>query len=154
MSRLKAYKILGAFPVEMLDSEVEFSPIDYVAKSLVLLSGTPDSFTVFNNKNCHTVHFANIIEACNNFGMKVKIVRQKEFDDILSAALQNEEKTVQVSTLLSYRSNDGKSFQKIECDNRFTIKALYRLGFSWSLTGEVYIQKFLQALEMLDFFSE
>ena len=154
MSRLKAYKILGAFPVEMLDSEVEFSPIDYVAKSLLLLGGTPDTFTVFNNRNCHTVHFANIIEACNNFGMKVAIVRQKEFDDILAKTLANEDKTVQVSALLSYRNNEGKARQKIGCDARFTIKALYRLGFSWSLTGEMYIQKFLQALEMLDFFSE
>lgn len=154
MSRLKAYKILGAFPVEMLDSEVEFSPIDYVAKSLLLLSGTPDEFTVFNNKNCHTVHMANIIEACNNFGMKVKIVKQKEFDSILAASLENEDKTVQVSSLLSYKNNEGKSRHSIASDSRFTIKALYRLGFSWSLTGQVYMNKFLSALEMLDFFTD
>ena len=154
MSRLKAYKILGVFPVELLDSEVEFSPIDYVAKSLVLLGGTPDKFTVFNNRNCHTVHFANIIEACNNFGMKVDIVKQKDFDQILSASLNNEEKTVQVSSLLSYRNNEGKSRHAIRNDNSFTIKALYRLGFSWPITGQIYIQKFLQALEMLGFFDE
>ena len=154
MSRLKAYKILGVYPVEMLDSEVEFSPIDYVAKSLVLLSGTPDKFTVFNNKNCHSIHMANIIEACNDFGMKVTIVRQSEFDDILAESLKNDEKTVQVSSLLSYRNNDGKSRHRIGIDNHFTIKALYRLGFSWSITGGMYIQKFLHSLEMLDFFTE
>lgn len=154
MSRLKAYKILGVYPVEMLDSEVEFSPIDYVAKSLVLLSGTPDKFTVFNNKNCHSIHMANIIEACNEFGMKVTIVRQSEFDDILAESLKNDEKTVQVSSLLSYRNNDGKSRHRIGIDNHFTIKVLYRLGFSWSITGGMYIQKFLHSLEMLDFFTE
>ena len=142
------------FPVELLDSEVECSPIDYVAKSLVLLGGTPDKFTVFNNRNCHTVHFANIIEACNNFGMKVDIVKQKDFDQMLSASLNNEEKTVQVSSLLSYRNNEGKSRHAIRNDNSFTIKALYRLGFSWPITGQIYIQKFLQALEMLGFFDE
>lgn len=154
MSRLKAYKILGVFPVEQLDSEVEFSPIDYVAKSLILLGGTPDKFTVFNNKNCHTVHFANIIEACNNFGMQVDIVTQKEFNEILASTLNDEEKTVQVSSLLSYRNNEGKSRHAIGSDNRFTIKALYRLGFSWSITGLIYIQKFLKALETLNFFDE
>jgi len=154
MSRLKAYRILGAFPVEMLDSEVEFSPIDLVAKSILLLSGTPDSFTVFNNKNCHTVHMANVIEACNNFGMKVKIVRQTEFDEILADSLKDDDKTVQVSSLLSYRSNEGKSRHVILADGRFTVKVLYRLGFSWSITGLIYIQKFLKALETLGFFSE
>ena len=154
MSRLKAYKVLGVFPVELLDSEVEFSPIDYVARSLVLLGGTPDKFTVFNNRNCHSVHFANIIEACNNFGMKVDIVKQKEFDEILSETLSNEDKTVLVSSLLSYRNNEGKSRHSIRNDNSFTIKALYRLGFSWSITGLIYIQKFLKTLETLNFFDE
>lgn len=154
MSRLKAYKVLGVFPVELLDSEVEFSPIDYVARSLVLLGGTPDKFTVFNNRNCHSVHFANIIEACNNFGMKVDIVKQKEFDEILSETLTNEDKTVLVSSLLSYRNNEGKSRHSIRNDNSFTIKALYRLGFSWSITGLIYIQKFLKTLETLNFFDE
>lgn len=153
MSRLKAYKILGAFPVELLDSEVEFSPIDYVAKSLILLGGTPDKFTVFNNRNCHTVHFANIIDACNSFGMKVNIVKQKEFDQILSSALSNESKMVQVSSLLSYCNNDGSLRHSIRNDNHFTIKALYRLGFTWSIPDSTYIEKFLRALEMLNFFA-
>ena len=86
--------------------------------------------------------------------MKVDIVRQKEFDEILSSSLSNEDKTVQVSALLSYRNNEGKSRHTIRNDNRFTIKALYRLGFSWSIIGHVYIQKFLQALEMLGFFDD
>ena len=154
MSRLKAYKILGAFPVEMLDSEVEFSPIDLVAKSLLLLGGTPDSFTVFNNKNCHVIHMANVIEACNKFGMKVKLVSQKEFDEILADSLKDDTKTVQVSSLLSYRNNEGNSRHAISADGRFTIKVLYRLGFSWSITGLIYIQKFLNALDTLDFFRE
>ena len=89
-----------------------------------------------------------------NFGMKVDIVKQKYFDQMLSASLNNEEKTVQVSSLLSYRNNEGKSRHAIRNDNSFTIKALYRLGFSWPITGQIYIQKFLQALEMLGFFDE
>ena len=86
--------------------------------------------------------------------MKVDIVKQKEFDEILSETLNNEDKTVLVSSLLSYRNNEGKSRHSIRNDNSFTIKALYRLGFSWSITGLIYIQKFLKTLETLNFFDE
>lgn len=152
MSRLKAYKILGAFPVELMDSPVEFSPIDMVAKALVLLSGTPNEFTVFNTKNCHYVHMANIIEAFNKFGLKINIVKQTEFDKILAETLNDDTKNVQVSSLLSYKSNSGGRRHNIKADTSFTVKALYRLGFSWPLTDMNYITKFLDALKRLGFF--
>ena len=54
MGRLKAYAMLGCASYDQLDATMEFSPIDAVAKAVVILSGTPDDctmFHVFNNQN-------------------------------------------------------------------------------------------------------
>lgn len=51
--------------------------------------------------------------------------------------------------------NSGKSnCRYVGWENSFTIKALYRLGFSWPLTGEAYIQRAVDALSTLDFFGD
>ena len=41
MGRLKAFKMLGACPFQLLEGQMEFSPIDQSARAMVLLSRTP-----------------------------------------------------------------------------------------------------------------
>ncbi len=48
INRLKAYKLIGCFPFSMMDTTVEFSPVDVTARAVTLLAGTPDSYSVFH----------------------------------------------------------------------------------------------------------
>lgn len=49
--------------------------------------------------------------------------------------------------------NSGKANRQfVGWDNAFTVRQLYRLGFSWPLTGEKYIRKAVNALYTLGFF--
>ena len=152
MSRIKAYNALGCFSVEDMDATVEFSPIDLTARVIVLLSGTPRQFTLFHVNNCHNVHFANILEAMDNNGMHIDVVRQSEFDSRLQSCLADEKYNIEVSALLSYMSNSGERRIEIEADNSYTIKALYRLGFSWPIIDHGYIEAAIEKLKTLRFF--
>ena len=152
MNRLKAYVALGCFPVEDMDVPVEFSPIDFVAKALVLLSGTADPYTVFHADNCHVVHMANIIEALDRCGMKLDVVPENAFAERLHAALGDEHLNLEVSSLLSYRTNNGQVYRPVACGNAYTVKALYRLGFSWPVVTPDYIEMAIRALKSLGFF--
>ena len=152
MNRLKAYVTLGCYPVEDLDAPVEFSPIDSVARALTLLSGTQGQYTVFHVDNCHTVHMANILDALRNCGMRIDIVSYSEFAEKLNSMLSDSNHTMEVSSLLSYKTNAGDNFRPVTISNAFTVKALYRLGFSWPIITPEYIEQVIMAVKGLGFF--
>ena len=59
-----------------------------------------------------------------------------------------------ISPLIAYMNGGKANRCFIDSDNHFTVKALYRLGFAWPLTGEHYIRQAVQALFTLGFFGE
>ncbi len=152
MNRLRAYSALKKFPVGSSDSPVEFSPIDYVAKAVVLLSGTNDEFTVFHAYNCHHIHMANVISVMNEKGLHIDVVDDNEYVKHFNTQLSDEEMNMKISSLISYNSSDGEQHRFIGSDNAFTIKVLYRLGFAWPLIAEDYVDRAIEALSTLDFF--
>ena len=152
VNRLKAYRVLGCFPVSRMDEQVEFSPVDMTAKAVVTLAGTPDEFTVFHANNCHNIHFANVLEAFEECGFHIDVVDDETFAKRFAEALYDEKKSLYVSSLITYDDNENKTLQWTLSDNSYTVKALYRLGLSWPVISPVYVRKHLEALATLGFF--
>lgn len=48
--------------------------------------------------------------------------------------------------------NDGESRRQIGSDNRYTVKALYRLGFAWPIIDLEYIARAIRSLKSFRFF--
>lgn len=164
------FAALGCFPIGLMDSEIEFSPIDAVAKAVVLLSGTPDGFTVFHAKNCNTIHLSYFISAIRRKARPIEIVSDAEFDARLESALASGNDLDKLGGLLSYRNGTDASLEdtlkfhdaddsgreirvKIGSDTSFTVKALYRLGFAWPLISEEYLDKMVEALFEMNYFT-
>lgn len=152
MNRLRAYSIIQKFPVNEMDQAVEFSPIDSTAKAVICLAGTPDQFTVFHAYNCHHVHMANVLEVMNTYGIHIDVVKDEEFRSQFNALLADESRNTEISSLIAYMNSGKENRRYVGRDNTFTVKALYRLGFSWPLTGESYIKRAVDALSTLGFF--
>ena len=152
MSQIRSYVKLGAFPISVLDTKVEFSPIDQVAKAIVLLAGTNRDYTVFHPFNSHEVHMANIIEVLRKNGLVVDIVRDETFNKKFNKMIEDEKHSIEVSSLISYMSDSKEKRRQVAYTNNFTTKALYYLGFSWSLTSEKYIDNAIKQLISLRFF--
>ncbi|MGN0163217.1 MAG: amino acid adenylation domain-containing protein, partial [Candidatus Ornithomonoglobus sp.] len=152
MKRLRAYVMLGCFPVGSMDAPAEFSPIEYTAKAVITLAGTPDKFTVFHAYNCHHVHMANVLDVMRGCGIDINVVSDAEFNDKFNEMLADEKHNMEISSLVSYRSSGSISRRYVGWDNSFTVKALYHLGFSWPLTAEEYIKRAVNALYTLGFF--
>ena len=152
INRLKAYKLIGSFPVSMMDTPVEFSPVDVTARAITLLAGTPDSYSVFHANNCHVIHFANVLEAFEDSGFHIDVVDDETFRDQFYNALNDGEKGIVVSSLVAYNGNLDETLQWMKWDNSYTIKALYRLGFSWPLISPQYLNNNLKLLSEMGFF--
>ncbi|MBR4203451.1 MAG: AMP-binding protein, partial [Candidatus Methanomethylophilaceae archaeon] len=152
MRSIRSYVLLGCYPVDDLDAEAEFSPIDMTAKALVILAGTPERYTVFNGNNPHCVHMYNVIDVLRRNGFRIDIVGREEFDRTFTEKLRDEKVSQEISGLISYMGNNGESRRQIGSDNRYTVKALYRLGFSWPIIDLEYIDRAIRSLETFRFF--
>ena len=141
---LWAYAALGCIPVSVLDEKVEYSPINETAKAILLLSGTSGEFTVFHPYNSHTVEMGDIILAMNSVGFPVKTVSDREFDESLKKAMADQKLATMIAPLLVYETDDKQTTEETKAENLFTTKALYRLGFKWSLTDLTYIENALK----------
>ncbi len=152
MRSLRGYYALGKFPISSLDETTDFSPIDEVAKSILVLATAPKEFTVFHSANSHPVEMGDVIEAMNDCGLKIEKVGDKEFMDEVIKATNDDVKSKKVSALITYTSSDNHSHSYILTDNSFSIKALYRLGYKWPITDQEYLTKAIKSLISLDYF--
>ncbi|MCR5808551.1 MAG: amino acid adenylation domain-containing protein [Clostridiales bacterium] len=149
---LKAYRVLGCFPVSSCDQTVDFSPIDEVAETIMRLSLTDKRFTLFHCANAHEVQMGDVIVAMNNMGFKIDIVHDPAFTEKLNEAIADESRSMLVSGLLTYSSSDNRLRRYVKTDNSFSIKALYRLGYKWPITDEAYLDRVIESLDSLGFF--
>ena len=153
MRTLRAYVKLGAFPMSRMDEQTEFSPVDETARGILALAGTDSRFTLFHVYNANKVEMGIVIRVLRETGFRIDIVSDEEFDKRLKAALADEKRNESVSPLVNYELGDDDQRTFVPVDNRFTVKALYRTGFCWSITDYRYLRKTLEMLKQLDFFS-
>ena len=152
MSTLRSYVAMGCFPMSEMDERDEFSPIDEVAHAIVLLAGIDRRFTVFHPYNSHEVEMGNIVLAMQRCGFDIDVVDDDTFEERLRAALADDAINAYVSPLVNYSLDDDDMRFENPVTNTFTVKALYRLGFQWSITETHYLEQAIQMMEMLGFF--
>ena len=149
---LKGYNHLKLFPVSGCDAKIDFSPIDEVAKAVVILSQTPKKFTLFHAANSHEIEMGDVIYAMNKSGYDIRIVDDDTFNTALTNMMNDDKKNMLVSSLISYASSDTLLHKFILTDNTFTNKALYRLGFKWPITDNGYLERIIESLGSLNYF--
>lgn len=87
-----------------------------------------------------------------NCGLDIKFVEQEDFQAAWRAAEEDTDKAKILTSSIAYRSRDAEvvTFPK---NNLYTMQVLYRLGYSWSLTTWEYVERFINMLQNLGFFS-
>lgn len=139
---IQGYVTLGKFPISLLNQEVEFSPIDSVAKAVLKLSDLPKNYRMFHAYNPHKVLLADVLDALKGNGSTIRCVSDEEFQKQLVRKAADEKDNAKISGLVSYLSHeDSKNLIPVETDNAYTTKALYLLGFSWPVIDKDYLKR-------------
>ena len=153
MGRIKVYNMLGCCPYAMRNKKVEFSPINEVARAIVLLSTTPKDCTVFHPYNIHGQFLGDVLMGLTSVGEGIRFVEQEEFADAMENAKDDPQKANQMSSLLAYQDMaHGQKTTDVTRDNDYTTQVLYRLKFSWSPTSWDYVERMLTAIGGFGFF--
>ena len=155
MGRLKAFAMLGCASYDQLDQTMEFSPIDSVARAIVLLSDTPDDCTVFHVFNDQRISMGGIFRELTECGYPISFVEREEFSKAFAAAQNDPVKARILTSIMAYAQTAGsREVVNLTRTCAYTLQVLYRLGFSWPFTTWDYISRFVGALSGLGYFSE
>ena len=153
INRLKAYGSIGKIPYSILGGEIELTPIDITARSIILLSKSPKECRLFHTYNNHTIYIADIIEIMNSAGIHVEGVEEEEFNTAFNEAMEDESKQEAISGLVTaVGMGKGKGRALVPVINDYTIQALYRLGYKWPLISDEYLEMFIEYLKDMSFF--
>ncbi|MEN6390036.1 MAG: amino acid adenylation domain-containing protein [Syntrophomonas sp.] len=153
MQQLRGYKIIGKFPMGLMDEPAEFSPIDSTAAAVLRLCSSNQECTVFHPFNNHLIYMADIIYAMNQYGFKIDVVSDDEFQKSLLEAMKDEKMGEAISRLITYLSGDSQTrVYWFGAENKFTTEVLYRLNFKWPIISDEYLQQAIKALDGLNFF--
>lgn len=155
MGRLKSYRLIGKCSYEQLDAPMEFSPIDEVAKAILLLATTPKECCVFHPYNHHFILSGDIFAEMEYAGFRVEAVEASEFEAAMAEAEADPHKARILSSMIAYQNMaHGRTTVPIAKDNAYTMQVLYRLGYRWPVTSWDYVTRFLMSLQGLGFFDE
>ena len=155
MGRLHIFQMLGAISYTQAMGTMEFSPIDEVARAVLLLATTPKECCVFHPFNNHTQLLGDVVRAMAA-ALKVNIeeVEDEEFQQRLMEAAQDPEKAKVLQSMLAYKAVGKDKVSIFKKYNPYTINVLARLGFHWNITSMDYVQRFISAIAALDFFED
>ena len=93
-----------------------------------------------------------IICALRESGFEINVIEEDDFDRKLKEAVSDDGHNQFVAPLINYRLDDDALRIENGTGNEFTIKALYRLGFKWSIIDMDYLKKTIEMLKTLGFF--
>jgi len=154
MGRLKAFKMLACCPYQMLEGQIEFTPIDQAAHAMVLLAQTPLKNCVFNVSNNHIVPMDDVLTRLEKIdGKPLEYVELPEFLKRMEAAQADPAKARILAPLVAYQQS-ASELEGVEtlASTAFTMQVLHRLGFRWNHTSSEYVDLIFEMLRTLQYF--
>lgn len=148
-SGIRGFAVMGKYPISHMTDPMRFSPVDCTAKAMVLLSGTNDIFTAFNCDNRYGFDEMKVIDACNRNGIIILPEEDENYYAEFRKKLGDDKTNSMLNGLAAY---DMPGKHPVETDNLFTTNILYRIGFSWPLVDDAYLDRAISNINALDYF--
>lgn len=150
--QLSSYIRICAVPRSVYRAMVNFSPIDDTAERIVTLCATDDSACVFHVYPPQEVAYADLFAALENLNHPVKVLEDDTFEALFEELKQTEEGRKQIEGLLTERPNGASA--EVPVVQKITNKILDRVGESWPVQTQEYLNNYLYALDSLSLFEE
>ena len=151
LRRMKPFIDLKAYPVEIADSSVEFSPVDYTAEAIVKLAEyTGEKYTVFHVNDPKQISYGHLMEMLRCSEYTVDPVNSEDFVRLLSS----EKYTAYDSVKNDLNEMKAMSeFVKVQSDSSFTETLLSKIGFKWCEISQQYIDMYVKHFNNLNYWN-
>lgn len=152
MAMYRAYVKLGMVPQVALDVMMEFSPIDEVARAVLLLSETPRDCILFHAVNNHKQSLSDVLYGFEKSGIVIRQVDEVEFHQALNRVIKNQKDFQLLLPLVAYNSSGGHQMKPLGYICDYTNKVLCHLGYHWPAINYNYVSLFVDVLKSLGYF--
>ena len=152
-NRLKTIINLNVLPENLLEFNVEFTPIDKAAEAICLLAQTKE-FNTYHIFNHNHIVMEDLDKIFKKLGINLRHISKQEMTELIDF-YTNQEKGYEMVKGVIQDLNKNKELDytpntKIKSD--FTIDVLAKLNFYWPLVNEEYITKYITYLDKINFF--
>ena len=157
-NRIKSIISLGTISEKMLSQHIEFTPVDFCAKAIVLLSqNSIGDNKIYHLYNHNLSSIEEIINISKELGMNLEIVDNQKFKDFIFNISQNSPLSSSLSGIVNdFNFNMSSSLEinydfTINIKSNFTTNILSKLDFRWPEISDEYIRKILFYMKEVKF---
>ena len=152
--RLKSILEIGAIPENILEKQLEFSPVDYVAKAVTTIIWSNKSKNrIFNMYNPNMITTKELLQFIEKINYSVKSISKETFASLIESISSDKEKQSKLLGIINdFTENKDLVYNyTIEQNNKITNQYLKSLGFSWCPINEEYIDKLVEYMKKVKF---
>ena len=144
---------LGCIPEYLLESYMEFTPVDLCADAIVKLTMYKNPFKIFHLYNNHHITFSELKKYFDELKIKIDIVSENEFNKKIKIISKDPLNKNIISGIINDFGKDNKLnyYSNIKLKNDLTNKFLKKLSFKWPKIGKKYITKYIIYLKSIGY---
>lgn len=157
-NRIKSIILLGTISENMLNQHIEFTPVDFCAKAIILLSkNSIGDNKIYHLYNHNLSSIQNVINIVQELGIDLKTVDNETFKNyIFNISQNNPLSSSLVGIVNDFNFNMSSSLEinydfTVNVKSNFTINILSKLGFNWPEISDEYIRKILFYMKEIKF---
>lgn len=150
--QISSYIKIGKVPGSLYESTVNFSPVDEVARMIVALSSLPEKYSVFHVFPYEEVSYKNLFKTACKLGYEAEVVEDEEFQSYIEE-LGTSRKGLELLEGILIEKPD-LAYENTIVTQEFTKNILQKMGLSWHMITEGYLEKYFRALDEFGVFEE
>ena len=151
--RLKSFIEIGAFPEYFLKHEIEVTPVDLAANSIIKILNYSSDCNMFHIANTHLLSIKEFVKTLNKMGINIIPVSDILMNDIINGILVNETRKEAISGILQDLDKNKRLIytSSVKPKYDFTEKYLKNIGFRWKKIDKNYIIKYFNYFKKIGF---
>lgn len=153
ISKIRSFAEIKCIPDYLLKQPIEFTPVDLCAEAIVKLSFAKTNIKIFHLFNNNLINFEELISVISQFGIKMDILEQKDFNKLIHELIENNKQKELISGIVNDFDKDGYlnyNFN-VEIKNDITDSFLEKLNFKWPIIDKNYIKKYISYLKSIGY---
>ena len=149
ISRLKTFAKMGCIPDYLLNSYLEFTPIDSTAQAVLkIMQFSNKENRIYHVFNHNHVYIKDLIKIMSILNTKIEVIKNEEFKQKIKDIL-NSPKSDFLGTLINDLDKDlNLNYDsKIKLNSKHSIELLELYGFKWPKIEKKYIMNILKLIK-------
>ena len=149
LSRLKTFINLKCVPDYLINSYLEFTPIDSTASAIykIIKYSTKENI-VYHIFNHNHIYLKDLLKILKSLNIDINLMKNDDFKKKINEIL-NSSNSDKLSTLINDLDKDFNLNydSRIKLNSKHTVKLLKLYGFEWPIINEKYIKNILKLIK-------